>query len=246
MRMELTRIVSGRLAVPESVFEQRLAAAEALLGRGARSVAWRRAWAGSSRRGASGQRRAGQVGCAAARARRHRAGVPGAVHRCTARRASGRWRRWTSTSTSPAICCAARPGICVRAICASRWRPPRRTRPRLTKTASSARCWPSWSCRAVASPTHDRPSSRPSACSWSSRASIARSSVRAGAERRDQRPGQAQGDRQTRLRSRVRARAGGDGGEGQLSARARTLAQTCVPSLADNAVHGPRRVGADA
>ncbi len=149
MRDELVRMVSGRLAVPASVFEQRLAARRIECAcKCRRAGACGRADAVSSR--VAGDRRAKHARpvtrCMGAKT------PSGRFWRCASqlrRRASRRWRAWTSTSTSPASCCAARPGICAQAICTLRWRPGRKGR-RWRATRSSRRCWRSWSWRAGA------------------------------------------------------------------------------------------------
>ena len=127
MRMELTRLVSGRLALPESLAETLLAP-----GGAQRRAAPRRAPSGA---GAGGERSAGRR--AAGPARR-----AGALSRreeteraflalCIASPEEGAARARassTSTSTSRASCCAARPRTCARRTCASRWRGDRRGR----------------------------------------------------------------------------------------------------------------------
>ena len=119
MRMELTRVVSSRLAVPESLFEERLQAP-------ARPPRARPQAAGgqAARAPANGARARG----APLAPRRHRARVPRAVHRL-AERARRRSRRSMSSSTSPASCCAAPRVTCARATSATRsQRAPARTR----------------------------------------------------------------------------------------------------------------------
>ena len=111
MRMELTRIVSSRLALPESLAEQLLASGRRSRAdsSGARRWRWRR-MAGTGGRTARVR---------AWRACRGERRPSGRSWRCASplpSRGPGRWTAWTWTSTSRASCCAGSPGTCATAI----------------------------------------------------------------------------------------------------------------------------------
>jgi DNA primase len=112
MRMELTRIVSSRLALPESLTEQLLA--------GQRSEGSARG--GGRDGGSAGQRQGGEGRTQNGAGKR----PSGRSSRCAShRRSRARRRSATSTcrSTSPASCCAVPPGACARGASPSRWLP---------------------------------------------------------------------------------------------------------------------------
>ena len=147
LRMELMRLVSGTLALPESLVETVLSADP----RGA-GASGRAQGGGSGRReeregasgretGGSGRRPGGRPGAGRCRAARTQSGR---FWRCASprpMRARRRWRMWTSRAISRAICFAGRRSGCGR-ICAIRcatgagrldW----------TVIRSSRRCWQS-------------------------------------------------------------------------------------------------------
>jgi hypothetical protein len=105
MRMELTRLVSGRLSLPESLAETMLAngrapEAHSTGDRSAEGRSRRAILEGSPTRGPSGR-------------------SSRTVHRVAAGGRTGA-RAWTCRSISRASCCAARPGIWPRGVCRSR------------------------------------------------------------------------------------------------------------------------------
>ena len=118
MRLELTRMVSGRLALPESLMETLLAPQA----RPTQTGESERRRADSRRRSAKRRRRRprerAQKVCRAGKR------PSGRSWRCASalrRRARGRWRASTSMSTSPASCCDGPPGTSARGTCAIRW-----------------------------------------------------------------------------------------------------------------------------
>ena len=116
LRMELTRTVDSRMALKEGLAEKLLAAAP--------RVSQRRGEPGGvPARGDGDSDPASRAPAARQRddaPRGDRARVPGAVHRLARRKERWRWRGWTSTSTSPAGCCGARPGTCLAVTCVRR------------------------------------------------------------------------------------------------------------------------------
>ncbi len=203
MRMELTRMVSGRLALPESLAETLLAAGGSGGARGVRLDARVRPGAPGARRAMSGQASpAGGAPDGADAPRGHRAGVPGAVHRLARGGRARRWRASSWTSTSRASCCVARPSSCARETCASRWP----TRPGDDAALEEDPQLKGLLAELVveAGGRADRRCSRCSACSSSSPASNARSSGRGARGRRRQRAGHRAGGGQARVRPGLR------------------------------------------